>query len=404
MDRHLLVISGIDRGRILPVEESDFFAIGHAASVALEYRLRDPTVARVHCEIEAEEGIVIVTDNSTPAGTFVNGTRVSRSELHDNDVIRIGATELRYFSGEDAPKTLLSVPSLTALTSPADLVADLTDRTLASFQVGPVIGTGRTGWVFRAHDTKHGHAIALKVLRPDFFKEATDVQRFVEALKPVLALRHPNLVTLRRIGRTVPYGWLATELLDGKSATQVLRRMASAGLLAWRQTLRIAIQVGRALAVAHGRGLVHGRLTPQDVLQTGQGVKLNSLGLGQALGMDLTLPIDGVTAEEAAYAAPEQTHPGAEVDGRADVYRLGAITYALLTGRPPFDADELPAMLTHVRRAPPVRPKKLQPYLPVPLEQAVLQALAKRPEARFPSIAAFVLALEAVAQEQEVTV
>src|SRR5262245_46582691 len=98
MERRLVVIAGIDRGRVFHMVENDLMQIGRSQSIALETRLRDPSVARVHCEVQVEGERVVLMDGDTPEGTFVNGLRVTHHELHPGDVIRIGETQLRYLA------------------------------------------------------------------------------------------------------------------------------------------------------------------------------------------------------------------------------------------------------------------------------------------------------------------
>jgi serine/threonine-protein kinase len=431
MSKQLVVIAGLDRGRILPMADSDFFLIGRSQSIQIESRLRDPSVARVHCEIEVEGDRVVVADSDAPGGTFVNGQRVSRQELQPGDVIRIGTVELLFQDESRTPTrppsgaklaTLPEVPTPAAPHSteidlrcllpeappPPAAVPNLEGQTLGHFTIGPVLGSGCLGRVFRAQDTRANRPVALKVLRPDLFHAGDDILRFINVLKPGLAVRHPHWVTRYGVGKTGRSCWVGMELLEARSATQAIRRTETAGPLPWPQALTLAVHVGRALHCAVQHGFVHGNLTPQDILlcHRGQHVKLNDMLLAQAV--EVTLPQrlsqPGLLVEDLMHLPPERTHPRPVADVRADLYSLGAVVYALVAGRLLFEAGSTAALFEQIRKKAPERPKRFQADLPDAFEQAVLRLLAKRPEERFQTPAELLAKLEQVAQVQGVSV
>jgi serine/threonine protein kinase len=405
MPKQLQVVAGPDQGRVFPLPEADTLLIGR--SRALDARLMDPYVSRVHCQVAVEMGQVVLTDFLSAPGTFVNGKRITRHELQAGDVIRIGDTYLQYQDGDLAEQKTLPphVPKDTpAAPDPAVGMAELVGKSFVHYQVGPVLARGQSGLVFHARDTRQEIPVVLKILWPEFAEDDKQKQRFVRAMKTALPLRHPNLVSLYGAGKAGPYCWIAMEYIEGESLVQVVQRIGTIGMLDWRNALRVAVQIGRALDFAHQRQIIHRNVTPMNILiQAGTKMaKLGDLMLAKALEGALAQPITrpGELLGTIAYLPPERTYGDARVDGRSDFYSLGATTYALLTGRPPFEGANLTESVHKIRTAEPVPPKKYQLAIPDLFEGAVMRMLAKRPEDRYPQAGEMLAELERIASFQ----
>jgi serine/threonine protein kinase len=406
----LVVVSGPDQGRTFNVTDGQTLVIGRGQ--ATETRLRDPHVSRTHCQVQAAEGRMLLKCAGGSGGTHVNGERVTERELQPGDVIRIGDTQLRFqFDDPAEQSTRVSAPAPAAAPKAAGTVkhlTELTGTTLSHFEVGPVIAKGRTGVVFQARDTKDNRTVAFKVLWPEYAKNDEEMQRFVRAMKTVLPLRHPNLVTLYGAGKTGAYCWIAMEFVEGESLTQVIHRIGTAGMLDWRHALRVAIHVARALDFASQHAIIHRNITPTNILvcSSDKLTKLGDLLLAKALEGTLAEQITrpGELVGDVSYMSPERTRSSADVDGRSDIYSLGATVYALLTGRPPCEGGTLLETITKIRQAEPVKPKKFQLSIPDLFEGTVMRMLAKRPEDRFQKPADLLNDLERVAKYQGVSV
>jgi hypothetical protein len=406
---YLVVISGLDKGKIFPLAETFTVLLGRSKHTIC--RLADLSVSRVHCEVELRGKRILITDLESGSGTFVNGARITEAELHKGDVVRIGDTQLRVEGDIAAAETLapsVEIPPRPVLLS-ADRLHELTGTKLSHYEVGEVIAKGQSGLVFKAYDFKNDRTAAFKVLWPEFSHIEEEMQRFVRAMKTMLPLRHPNLVTLYGAGKTGQYCWIAMEYVEGESVTQVIARLGTAGMLDWRKALGIAVHVARALDYAHGQSIIHRNITPQNVLvgKTPDITKLGDLMLAKAqegsLAQQITKP--GELLGDVRYMSPERTGATTTVvDGRSDIYSLGALIYALLTGRPPFEGTNLIETITKIRQADPVKPKKFQLSIPDLFEGVVLKMLAKRPEDRFQSAADLLKDLERVAKYQGVKV
>jgi serine/threonine protein kinase len=402
----LVVSAGPDRGQSFPLVPGETLQVGR--SQATSTRLTDPTVSRVHFEIEwnGERAVLV---NISQSGTLVNGRLAQQHELTGGEVIRIGNTELRFNAGREDPTTVAPAPKPAAATPVAtEGLGGLIGQTLKHYRVEAQIAKGASGAVFRATDTDDGRTVALKVLQPEFSRNDEEMQRFVRAMKTVLPLRHPNLVALYAAGKTGPFCWTAMEYVDGESMTQVIHRIGVAGMLDWKYGFRVAVHIARALDYAHGESIIHRNVAPQNILfRTADKVaKLGDLMLAKALEGTLAQQITrpGELLGDVGYMSPERTRGTADVDGRSDLYGLGATVYALITGRPPFTGGSLPEAIAKIRSGEPEKPHKYQMGVPSLFEGTILKLLAKRPEERFQTAKDLLTDLDRVGKFSGITV
>jgi serine/threonine-protein kinase len=248
----------------------------------------------------------------------------------------------------------------------------------------------------------------LKVLLPEFSKDEEEMQRFIRAMKTMLPLRHPNLITLLAAGKTGPYCWVSMEYADGESLTQVIERIGVAGMLDWREAFRVAVQIARLLDYAQEHQIIHRNISPKNILRRKEdkAAKLGDLMLAKALEGTLAEQITrpGALVGNLDYMSPERTREGGDVDGRSDIYSLGATVYALLTGRPPFPGASLAEKVTKIRQAEPPKPSKYQMAIPHRFESIVLKMMAKEPNDRYQTAAQLVKDLEQIGKLEGVTV
>jgi serine/threonine protein kinase len=408
MALQLVIIAGPDKGRTFPLTAAAPLVVGRSKDT--QTRLTDPHVSRVHCEVQLDGDRVVVLDRGSAGGTLVNGKRVTQQQLKPGDVIRVGDTQLRFENDEVAEQSTLVQPKPGA--KPAESggprLEELTGKKLSHYEVGEVLAKGTSGLVFGARDTKEDRVVALKVLWPEFSKNEEEVQRFIRGMKTMLPVRHPNLVQLFGAGKTDGYCWIAMEYVQGESLTQVIQRIGTANMLDWRHALRVAVHIARALEYAHGLNIIHRNITPQNILiQTvDKTAKLGDLMLAKALEGTLAEQITrpGEIVGDLRYMSPERTRGTSDVDGRSDIYSLGATVYALLTGRPPFEGGDLREMITKIRGTEPVPPTKFQLAIPALFEGTVLKMLAKSPADRFQTATDLLKDLERAAKFQGVTV
>jgi serine/threonine-protein kinase len=201
---------------------------------------------------------------------------------------------------------------------------------------------------------------------------------------------------------------MAMEYVEGESLTQVIHRIGIAGMLDWRNALRVAVHIARALDYAAQHQIIHRNIAPPNILirSADKTAKLGDLMLAKALEGTLAQPITrpGELVGDIQYMSPERTRGTSDVDGRSDIYGLGATVYALLTGRPPLAGDTLAETIAKIRQAEPEKPKKYQLAIPDLFEGTVLRTLAKRPEDRYQTAADLLVDLERVAKFQGLAV
>ena len=388
---NFIVIAGPDQGRQFAVLPGAGNLLGRHSDAA--YSFKDPRISRFHCEIQADSGKVTIVDQGGSGGTLVNGVKVARAVLNHGDVIQVGDTQLRfYMAATSEGETLKGTPTANAEYDPqaTEQLVELSGRDLSHFRLGAVLGKGVASVVFRATDTTGGKEVALKVMQPAFARHEDEMQRFVRVVKTMQPLRHPHLVSLYGAGKSGPYCWVSMELVEGESLTQVIERIGVAGMLDWRHAFRAALHVGQALEYAHAQGIIHRDIAPANILVRAEDktVKLGDLMLAKALEGTLAAPVTrpGEVIGDVNYMSPERTKGGSEpVDGRSDLFSLGATCYALLTGKPPFQGKNLVETVANIRTAVPVSPSTFQMGIPSSFEGAILKLLAKRPEDRYAS-------------------
>jgi serine/threonine protein kinase len=398
MPARLVVTKGPDLGSTFLLKAGADLKLGRSRSAT--FILTDPTVSRIHCDIDYDGERTFLINASTN-GTLLNQQPIGREVLEDGDVLRLGNTELQFIEGEDEePSTVLPVKVAVGTGAPQPL-GELVGQALAHFAIESIIAKGSSGYVFQACDTRNQARVALKVLYPEKVARDPDRRRFVRAMKTMLPLRHENLVALVGAGKTGPYCWAAMEFVDGESMTQVIQRIGVAGMLDWRYSYRVAVHIGRALEYAHGQSIIHRNITPRNILfkVAAKQALLGDLMLAKALeGQNAAqITAQGEVLGEIAYLAPEQTTGGSlPVDERADLYSLGATLYALLTGRPPFMGHSQAELVRMIRNDTPRSPREFQMAIPDQFAGIVLKLLAKRPDDRYPSAKALRADLERI--------
>jgi ribosomal protein S20 len=236
--------------------------------------------------------------------------------------------------------------------------------------------------VYRALQLSTHREVALKILRPEFTDHMTSITRFVREARAAAKLSHPNVVRAIDVGRALGRFYFAMELVEGRSAAELLREQ---GTLPEREALRIARGVAAALEHAHEAGLVHRDIKPANILIARDGTpKLADLGLVRpSSGLNVADPSPGVVVGTPLYMSPEQVRGDAAVDGRSDIYALGATLFHLVTGRPPFVASTpSETMAMHVQTAPP-NARRFAPEVSLGTAALIQRAMAKWPENRY---------------------
>ena len=274
---------------------------------------------------------------------------------------------------------------MTSPTAPDDPLRAALEKEIGfQYQILRMLGRGGRGAVYHAHERALDRPVAIKVLPPDIATTAEGRERFLREARTAARLTHPNIVPLFTFGETGGLIYYVMGYVDGESLEQRLRR---AGTLDPVEASRILEQLAGALDYAHQQGVVHRDVKPDNILierETGV-AKLTDFGIAKRAAAGETLTGTGLVLGTPRYMSPEQASGDRNLDARSDIYSLGLVAYAMLTGRPPFDGASMQEILTQqvTRDAPSLR--KMLPDLPSPIIRVVDRALAKNPKDRWQS-------------------
>lgn len=276
-----------------------------------------------------------------------------------------------------------------------------------AYQIEARIDEGGMGTVYRARHVRLGRLLAVKVMAAHLTDQPGALERFSREAEIISQLSHPNIVQVVDFNTTEdgrPY--LVMELLTGRPLSEVLEQH---GRLKLGPALEITIQAAHALSAAHTAGIVHRDLKPANIflIDTGSQLfaKLLDFGISKRIGAEnrsgrkLTGEFDILGTPD--YMAPEQAiGKTALVDHRGDQYALASILYEMLTGRVPFIAEEILTLLQKVISEIPQPPSSARPDIPEAIDIAIMRALSKAPNDRYPTILDFAEVLEVARDEQ----
>ena len=271
-------------------------------------------------------------------------------------------------------------------------------RTLGHYQVSEKLGEGGMGVVYRALDTHLNRSVVLKVIRADQMADPDRRRRFVQEARAASALDNPHIVKVHDIGVVDGLEFIVMEHVPGQPLDFVI---PSSGMRP-EVVVRYGVQICEALDAAHAAGIVHRDLKPGNIMITPAGVvKLLDFGLAKLTddwsGDEITGPKTAIGSiiGTVCYMSPEQA-TGKPIDGRSDVFSLGAILYEMATGRRAFGTGSALVALTSVLRDQPPAPSSVNHMIPTELEAVITRCLAKAPDQRFPSARAVMDALASV--------
>jgi serine/threonine protein kinase len=268
------------------------------------------------------------------------------------------------------------------------------------YEIEARLADGSAASVFLANDIRHGRRVALKVLRPDASAAFSDV-RFVREIKFLAHLQHPHILALYDSGLAAGLLYYVMPYVPGES---LRARLAREKHLPVRDAARIACQLAGALDYAHRHGVIHRDIKPENVLLAETHVMLMDFGIARAIGLaageQLTSPL-AVGPGTPAYMSPEQFIPGADLDGRTDIYSLGVVVYETLSGELPFDPAGGRMALMRKLGQPAPSLTTVAPAIAPAIAGVVARALATEPNDRYSSAAEFAAALDAAARDAE---
>ena len=274
----------------------------------------------------------------------------------------------------------------------------MTSRLISHYRIIETLGKGGMGEVYLAEDTKHhDRKVALKLLPPDMTEDEVRLRRFRQEARAILALNHPNILTIYEIGEEESHYFIATEFIDGVTLRTHLARTN----LEIEKALDIAIQIAAALDAAHAAGIVHRDIKPENIMLRPDGyVKVLDFGLAkltektnamasnsnnaEAVTVPLSETDPGAVIGTTGYMSPEQAR-GLPVDARTDIFSFGVLLYEMVAGRVPFSGQTKNDVIVSLLNRDPLPLVRFSPGAPAELQRIVTRCrscasrLAHRP-------------------------
>ena len=256
---------------------------------------------------------------------------------------------------------------------------------VGNYKIIDKIGEGGMGSVFKGVDLMLEREVAIKMLRPELARQPNVVERFRTEAVTLAKLNHPNVATLHSFFRQADDFFMVMEFVRGETLDDVIRAQGAMGC---DQAIELFCMALEGIDHAHKMGIVHRDIKPANMMLTETGsIKVMDFGIARVLGTD-RMTKAGHLIGTVEYMSPEQVR-GEETDARSDIYSLGTLLYEMLTGRVPFNSTSEYVLMRCQIEDTPTPPRALAPQVPVAVEQAIMCALSKKPEARYQSASEF---------------
>ena len=258
------------------------------------------------------------------------------------------------------------------------------------YEIQEIIGVGGMAVVYKAYDNIDDRVVAVKILKEEFLANEEFRRRFKNESKAIAVLSHPNIVKVYDVSYGDRIQYIVMECVDGITLKEYIQQQ---GVINYKEAVFFVTQILRALQHAHDKGIVHRDIKPQNIMLLENGaIKVTDFGIARFSRSETRTMTDS-TIGSVHYISPEQAR-GDITDDKADIYSVGVMLYEMLTGKLPFESDNTVSVAIMQLQQDPVKPRDINPSIPVGLEQIVLKAMQKNVNDRYQSAAEMLLDLE----------
>lgn len=258
------------------------------------------------------------------------------------------------------------------------------------YEIQEIIGVGGMAVVYKAYDNIDDRIVAVKILKEEFLANEEFRRRFKNESKAIAVLSHPNIVKVYDVSYGDRIQYIVMECVDGITLKDYIQQQ---GVINYKEAVFFVTQILRALQHAHDKGIVHRDIKPQNIMLLENGaIKVTDFGIARFSRSETRTMTDS-TIGSVHYISPEQAR-GDITDDKADIYSVGVMLYEMLTGKLPFESDNTVSVAIMQLQQDPVKPRDINPSIPVGLEQIVLKAMQKNVNDRYQSAAEMLLDLE----------
>ncbi len=247
------------------------------------------------------------------------------------------------------------------------------------YEILEKIGNGGMATVYKAKCHVLNRYVAVKILKDEFTTDSDFIKKFNSEAQSAASLTHPNIVSIYDVGNEDNLYYIVMELIQGKTLKEII---VEDGILSWKWSVNIAIQIASALEVAHKNNIIHRDIKPHNIIITEDGIaKVTDFGIAKAVS-NSTITAFGTTIGSVHYFSPEHAK-GGFTDAKSDLYSLGIVLYEMLTARVPFDADTPVSVALKQVQEEPVEPIKYNSEIPNSVNMIILKAMQKNPNCRY---------------------
>lgn len=253
------------------------------------------------------------------------------------------------------------------------------------YEIGEVIGEGGMAVVYSAWDIEDQIPVAIKILRDEYLGNDEFIRRFKDESKAIAVLSHSNIVKVYDVSFGDRIQYIVMEYIDGITLKDYIEKK---GPINWKETIHFVLQILRALQHAHDKGIIHRDVKPQNIMLLEDGtIKVTDFGIARfSKNTTKSMTMTNKAIGSVHYISPEQAR-GESTDAKSDLYSLGVMMYEMLTGKLPFDADNAVSVAIMQLQSDPEPPRKLNPKIPVGLEEIIIKTMQKEPKKRYRSAA-----------------